>query len=579
MSTRKKKISAAPVRWRSAGIVIAFALMSVVLVWRAIDLQLLDDGFLSSQGDARHLRTAQLSAHRGAMLDRHGEPLAVSTPVDSIWANPAELAPALDQLAELASAAGLSKDWLARRLSSNVGREFVYLRRHMPPDDAARVMGLELPGVYTQREYRRYYPAGEVIGHVVGFTDIDDNGQEGLELAYDEWLRGQPGAKRVMRDRLGHTIADVESIRPPRPGQTLETSIDLRIQYLAYRELKRAFRDHEAESASVVVLDVASGEVLAMANQPTFNPNARTEYEAWRYRNRAVTDIFEPGSALKPLVVAAALEHGLYQPATSIDTSPGFIRIGGWTIEDKHDLGAIDVTTVIMKSSNVGATKIALALESGQLHGTLSRLGLGNLTASGFPGESAGLLNDPVHWRPITQATIAYGYGLSVTPLQLAQSFAILGARGVRHPVTFQKQTRRPRGERVLREQTAREMLTMLETVITPQGTGSRAAVPGYRVAGKTGTARKTEAGGYSSDRYVSVFAGVAPASRPRLAVVVVIDEPRGELYYGGDVAAPVFSAVMSGALRLLAVPPDQAVSDSAADILQAALDDERRRK
>lgn len=573
MTRSGRSTSAAPVRWRSAAIALGFALLALALVARAVDLQVLDEGFLSRQGDARHLRTEQLSAHRGPILDRNGDPLAVSTPVDSVWANPAELSPALDRMSELASAIGVSKDWLARRLTSNVQREFVYLRRHMPPDDAARVLRLGLPGVYTQREYRRYYPAGEIVGHVVGFTDIDDHGQEGLELAYDEWLRGQPGAKRVMRDRLGHTIADVESISEPRPGQPLATSLDLRIQYLAYRELKRAFRDHEAESASVVVLDVESGEVLAMANQPTFNPNARNEYDARRYRNRAATDIFEPGSALKPLVVAAAIENGIFEPATPIDTSPGFLRIGGWVIEDKRNLGAIDVTTVLTKSSNVGATKIALALESGQLHAVLSRFGLGQLTASGFPGESAGLLNDPVHWRPITQATIAYGYGLSVTPLQLAQSFAILGSDGIRYPVTLQKLQRPPAGERVLRASTARDLLAMLETVITPEGTGQHAAVPGYRVAGKTGTARKTEAGGYSSDRYISVFAGVAPVSRPRLAVVVVIDEPRGELYYGGDVAAPVFSAVMSGALRLLAVPPDAPSRRAPGAPVQAALD------
>ncbi|MDH3646368.1 MAG: penicillin-binding transpeptidase domain-containing protein [Gammaproteobacteria bacterium] len=573
MSTRKRNTAAAPMPWRSWLVLGGFVVVIVALVWRAVDLQLLDDGFLSDQGDARHLRIEKLSAHRGAILDRNGDPLAVSTPVDSLWAHPGEFAGAMDRISELAQTAGLKQAWLARRLSSNVEREFVYLRRHMRPDEAESVMSARLPGIYTQREYRRYYPAGEVVGHVIGFTDIDDNGQEGLELAYDEWLRGEPGAKRVLRDRLGRSIEDVESIRAPRAGQSLSTSIDLRVQYLAYRELKRAFRDHGAVSGSAVVLDVNTGEVLAMANQPSFNPNNRQRYEPQRYRNRAVTDIFEPGSALKPLIIAAALETEQYAPDTMIDTSPGFLRVGGWVIEDVRDFGHLNVTSVITKSSNVGATKIAMSLASDSLWSTLAGFGLGSLTASGFPGESAGLLNDPVHWRPITQATIAYGYGLSVTPLQLAQAFATIAADGVRHPVTFQRLVRSPDNERVISARAARELLAMLETVTAPEGTGALASVPGYRVAGKTGTARKTEVGGYSSERYTSVFAGIAPVSKPRLAVVVVIDEPRAGLYYGGDVAAPVFSAVMSGSLRLLAVPPDNLPSKPGTDIIQAATD------
>lgn len=575
MSRRKKNSAAAPLRWRSWVVLGALSVTAALLAWRAVDLQLLDDGFLSGQGDARHLRIARLSAHRGPIVDRNGDPLAVSTPVDSLWVNPREFAAATERIPELAQLAGLKESWLARRLSSNVEREFVYLRRHMRPDEAAGILQAGFPGVYTQREYHRYYPAGEVVGHVVGFTNIDDVGQEGLELAYDEWLRGEPGAKRVLRDRLGRSIEDVESIRAPRPGQTLQTSIDLRLQYLAYRELKRAIRDQRARSGSAVVLDVGTGEVLAMANQPSFNPNNRAEYEAPRYRNRAVTDIFEPGSALKPLVIAAALETGDYRPATVIETSPGYLRVGGWMIEDVRDFGSLDVTSVITFSSNVGATKIAMSLDSATLWSTLAGLGLGSLTASGFPGESAGLLNDPKHWRPITQATIAYGYGLSVTPLQLAQAFATIAAGGIRYPVTFQRLRRPPQGDRVISNGVAQQLLAMLETVTRPDGTGARAVVPGYRVAGKTGTARKTEAGGYSSDRYTSVFAGVAPVSEPRLAVVVVVDEPNAGLYYGGDVAAPVFSAIMAGALRLLAVPPDGLVPEPLT--VQAAIDTESK--
>ena len=537
---------------------VAVVIGGVTLEGRVLYLQILKKDFLVGQGDDRHLRTVQISAHRGPITDRHGEPLAVSTPVDSIWAAPQELMPALDRLGDLAEVLDVEADWLARRITSNLDREFVYLRRHLRPNDAARALSLGLPGVSTLREYRRYYPAGEVAGHVLGFTDIDDRGQEGLELAYDYWLSGETGAKRVLRDRLGRVGEDVELINAAQPGRTLASSLDLRVQYLAYRELKQAVLDSDALSGSVVILDVTNGEVLAMVNQPSYNPNDRAQLEVARYRNRAVTDIFEPGSSFKPLIVAAALESGRYGPDSIIDTSPGYLRVGGKILtEDYNNLGKIDITTMLAKSSSVGAGKLGLELEPEQLWAVLSSFGIGRLTDSGFPGESAGVLNHPRYWRPVGQATLAYGYGLSVTALQLAQAYSVIAADGIRRPISMLVQDEQVAGERVVSVDTARRLRSMLETVVSPAGTGQRAAIRNFRVAGKTGTAKKVGVGGYSDDRYVAVFAGLAPASDPKLVAVVVIDEPRGEDYYGGEVAAPVFSRIVSGALRLMAIPPD----------------------
>ena len=558
-------------RWRPALVLGVFVLAVAGLLAQAVNLQLVNNEWYVNQGDRRHLRVAKISAHRGAITDRHGEPLAVSTPVDAIWANPQELAAAVDRVDELAAAIGREQQWLLRRVSQNLHREFVYLRRHMAPADAAAVLALDLPGVYALREYRRYYPAGEVTGHVVGFTSVDDAGQEGLELAFDGWLRGESGSKRVLRDGRGRTVEDVESIKPPRPGKTLTTSIDLPVQYLAYRELKRAVSEHGAKSGSVVVIDIDSGELLAMANQPSYNPNDRSQYSVSRYRNRAVTDIFEPGSSLKPLIAAAALETGRYHPHTVIETDPGYMMVGPKLIQDANNFGRLDLGGILKKSSNVGITKIALDMEADELWSVLADLGLGRLTASGFPGESAGLLNSFQHWRPIGQATLAYGYGLSVTSLQLAQAYATIGAGGVHRPVRFTHDPeKRGTGHRVISERTAGQLIDMMESVIEPDGTGHRAAVDGFRVAGKTGTARKVEAGGYSDERHLAAFAGVAPASDPELAVVVVLDEPGGEAYYGGEVAAPVFSRVMSGALRLLAIAPDGASTLTPGEVLQA---------
>ena len=534
-----------------------FGFVACALVARAVYLQVLDKEFLNRQADTRHLRTEIIVAHRGAILDRHGEPLAISTPVDSIWVNPRQFASAIDSVPQLAAALGLQPEALMRRITRSMDKEFLYLKRHVVPQKAQQVLALKLPGINVQREYRRYYPASEVAGHLVGFTNIDDVGQEGLELAANNWLSGESGAKRVLKDRRGRSIENVESIRPPHHGKDLYASIDLRLQYLAYRTLKAAVKSYNAHSGSVVIIAIATGEVLAMVKQPTYNPNDRSQFSAERYRNRAITDIFEPGSSIKPLIVVAALESGQYRAGSTIDTSPGYVDIGAKRIEDSRNLGRINLTTILVRSSNVGITKLAMTLPAEQLWDSLTKFGLGEMTGSGFPGESAGMLTHYSHWRPISQATIAYGYGISVTPLQLVQAYAAIGNDGIMQPVSLFAIDGPSGGNRIMSSDTAVAVRRMLEEVVRPGGTGAKASVSGYRVAGKTGTAWKFAKGGYSQDKYISIFAGLAPASNPRLAMVVVIDEPGGELYYGSDVAAPVFANIMSESLRLLAVAPD----------------------
>ena len=547
-----------------------FVLAAVSLVARAVHLQVFNKVFLNQQADTRHLRTEKISAHRGSIMDRNGDPLAISTPVDSVWANPKELAAAVERVPDLARSLGLDPELLMRRITRSMDKEFLYLKRHLSPDQAHMVMALNLPGVNVMREYRRYYPAGEVAGHLVGFTSVDDDGQEGLELAFNHWLSGKSGAKRVLKDRLGRSVENVASIRPPRHGRDLRTSIDLRLQYLSYRTLKAAIQQYKAESGSIVILDIVTGEVLAMVNQPTYNPNDRAQYSAERYRNRAITDIFEPGSSIKPLILAAALDSGRYRASSIVDTSPGYVVVGPKKIEDPRNLGRISLTTILSRSSNVGATKIAMSLEPNQLWGTMTRFGLGSLTASGFPGESAGLLTHYNDWRQISQATLGYGYGVSVTPLQLAQAYAAIGSGGVIRPVSLVRLDEAATGKRILDREIAMSIRSMMEEVVRPGGTGNNASIAGYRVAGKTGTAWKFAAGGYSEDKYFSIFAGLVPASDPRLAAVVVIDEPSGDLYYGSEVAAPVFADVMAESLRLLAIPPDALPANGTVGRIQA---------
>lgn len=541
-------------RWLLLGLYLAG--MSL-LIWRVIDLQVLNKDFLQGHGDARALRVVEIPAHRGMITDRNGEPLAVSTAVDSIWATPRKVLSAGIDLAALAAGLEISVAELERLLQERIGRDFVYLKRHVDPAQAERIAALNVPGISLQQEFRRYYPTGEITAHLIGFTNIDDHGQEGLELAYDQWLRGTPGSKRVLQDRLGRVVKNIESISTPNQGKDLQLSIDRRIQYLAYRELKSAVQAHQARGGSLVMLDVKSGEVVAMVGQPSYNPNNRSGLISEYYRNRAVTDVFEPGSTLKPFTIAAALKTGIYTPATSIDTRPGYFKVGNHTIRDIKNYGVINVATVITKSSNVGASKIALSMEPRELWETLSSVGFGVTTGSGFPGESGGYLGNSSSWSEVEQATIAFGYGLSVTALQLAQAYQVIAAEGVMLPVSYIKVEEPVSGKQVLPAQIARQVRAMLETVIASEGTGQRAAVSGYHVAGKTGTVHKAVPGGYSEDRYLSLFAGMAPAKDPKLVMVVLIDEPQGQQYYGGQVAAPIFSKVMTGALRLFDIPPD----------------------
>jgi cell division protein FtsI (penicillin-binding protein 3) len=533
---------------------LVFLLCSIALVARAVNLQIVDTEFLQDQGEARYLREVVVPTRRGNILDRNGEPLAVSTPVDSVWVNPKMLLQSPEDILPLADVLAVDADEIERRLTQRSSREFVWLRRRLHPDVAAQIKALKLHGVFLQKEYRRFYPAGEVTSHVIGFTNIDDIGQEGLELAYNDWLQGKPGKKRIIRDRLGRTVEHVEMVRESVPGHDLSLTIDRRLQYLAYRELKRTVLKHGARSGSVVLLDVKTGEVLAMVNQPSYNPNhANMDNEG--LRNRAVTDVFEPGSVMKPFAVVSALETGRWTPTTPIDTTPGHINISGHTISDHHNYGPIDVTRLITKSSNVAATKLALDLAPEHMWDTYDRFGFGDVTGTGFPGESAGVLRNHRRWRRVEQATLAYGYGISVTALQLAGAFAAIADDGrLRRPSLVMGAANPPTS--IVDPIIARQVASMLETVTGPEGTGKAARVENYRVSGKTGTSRKASASGYAS-RYISTFVGFVPSSDPRLVGVVVINDPSGKVYYGGLVAGPLFSDVMTGALRLLDIPPD----------------------
>jgi len=553
---REVKPGSAAVGWRSFAVLGFFSLIALGLVGRAVYLQVLDQKFLLAQGAERHLRNVEIPAHRGMILDRNGQPLAVSTPVDSLWMNPQEFE--ATSVNTLAHALGARPGDLARLLKASADKEFVYLARGMDPYAAQQVMALDIPGIYTQREYRRYYPAGEVTAQVLGFTNVDDHGQEGLELGYDSWLKGVPGAEKVIVDRYGRSVQDVENLRAPRAGQDLSTSIDLRIQYLAYRALKQAVETQGAKSGSIVVMDAKTGEVLAMANQPSFNPNNRAGVGEDAFRNRAVTDMFEPGSSMKPFTIVSALLSGKYQLNSVIDTSPGTLKVSGYTIhDDGNNYGRIDLTTIIQKSSNVGASKIALSLPSEFMWHTLDAFGFGKSTGSGFPGEAPGNLPLYRGWSQARQATISYGYGVAITALQLADAYDTLADGGVHTQPTFTRLAGTPETQSVIPPQLSTTLRGILETVVSSEGTGKLADIEGYHVAGKTGTAHVAVNGGYSADKYISVFAGMAPASDPRLVAVVVINQPTHGDYMGGKVSAPVFAQVMRGALRLLDVMPD----------------------
>lgn len=572
MNTNERSFS--PSRWRLYLVYsIAFLLFSVA-AGRLFYLTVLDKEFLQNQGEMRAVRTESIPATRGMILDRNGEPLAVSTPTWTVIANPRDLWALSEdpenlakpiserktpeqEIVRLAEAMGVGSALLKERFEINRNKGFMYLKRQIPPHEAEAILDADVVGVSKIKEYKRFYPAGEVTAQVVGFTNIDDKGQEGLELAYDQALQGKPGKFSYMKDLKGNIIRTLGQEVPEQAGENIELSIDMRLQYMAYRELKAVVTEQRASSASAVILDVRTGEILAMVNQPSFNPNDRSDLEPEELRNRAVIDLFEPGSTMKPFSVTAALRSGQYTTESVIDTNPGYLRFGRYTIRDFRNYGDIDLETVLVKSSNVGTSRIALSLPQDTIWNMFYELGIGSPVGLGFPGETTGKL--PMHpkWHPSEIATLSYGYGLAVSTLQLAQAYMVLANHGYKVPVTIFKQDIPPQGEQVIPANIAQDVVHMLQAVVT-EGSGKKAQIPGYNVAGKTGTVHKVGQGGYEYDQYISLFAGMVPATNPRLAMVVMVNDPKGRKYYGGEVSAPVFSRVMEGALTTLNIPPDR---------------------
>ncbi|MGA0936971.1 MAG: peptidoglycan D,D-transpeptidase FtsI family protein [Sedimenticolaceae bacterium] len=549
--------------WRRHLLSAVFVLGGVLLVWRAVDKQVLESDFLQSKGEERYIETVEIEAHRGMITDRRGDVVAMSTPVDTIAANPRLLSASNEKLMPLAQALEMSLAQLKKIISSSSSTYYVRLKRKLQPSEADYVLAVAkangLKGLYKERSYRRYYPMHEVFSHVVGFTDYEDKGQEGLERVFDEQLAGLPGKKRVLRDGRRQVVEDIENIQMAEDGKHLALSLDARLQYIAYRELKSAVSKNSAISGSAVVLDVKTGEVLAMVNQPGYNPNGNRSSKNGRLRNRAVTDTFEPGSTMKPFVVAAALDFDEVSIGELIDTAPGYFKVRGGVVKDHDVLGEIDLDTLLAKSSNVGAAKLAMRLDSEKYYDFLKRLGFGEPVAFDFPAETSGVLPHWSGWAEIEKATISFGYHLSTNTMQLARAYAALANDGVAVPLTLLKRgDEKIEGRRVFETDSAKAVRQMLTKVVQPGGTATQAAVSNYQVAGKTGTAKKIAVeGGYADDRYVALFAGLAPADNPRLAMVVMVDEPKGKHYYGGLVAGPVFSKTMSEALRLMNVKPD----------------------
>lgn len=541
--------------WRSRLLFLLLLAGMAGLLARAIYLQGINNNFLQQKGDARYGRVIEVPAHRGMITDRNGEPLAISTPAETVWASPPDVQASPKQVQQLARIIGMTESDLKERLF-NTSKEFVYLKRQLPPEQAQQVVRLGIPGISLKREYRRYYPAGEVTSHLLGFTDVDDNGREGIELVHQAKLGGKVGSQQVIKDRRGHIIEDVASLRAPKEGGDVTLSIDSKIQSIAFREIQQTVEKHQAKAGSIVVLDAKTGEVLALANWPTFNPNNRVRPALSFLRNRAVTDLFEPGSTMKPFTAAAVLESGKFKSTTMVNTENGKLTIGGRTIHDTHPEHMLSVAQVIQKSSNVGAAKMALSLSPQDFWSSLSENGFGAATGSEFPGEATGRLRDFKTWRPIEQATMSYGNGISVNLLQLARAYTAFANNGELKPVTLLKQDTPVIGSKIYSDETAGAVRAMLEMVVGPGGTAPLAQVAGYRVAGKTGTAHKLQNGRYV-DKYIASFVGMAPASDPRLIVAVMVDEPNGKEHFGGQVAAPAFSSVMNEALRSLDVPYD----------------------
>ena len=550
--------------WRVHLILFAMFACVLVIAWKVGTLHIAERDFLQDQGDARTIRTVPLVANRGLITDRNGEPLAVSTPVQSIWVDPRKIARDSETIRILARQLELNESVLEQNINSKSNLEFLYLKRRLSPVEAKRVLNLNLEGVYSQQEYQRFYPQGEVTAHLIGFSNVDDIGQEGLELTYDEWLRGVPGKRQVMKDRRGNIIEELNTIQTAQPGKSLELSIDFRIQNIAYRELKEEFITRRAKGASIVVLDVVTGEVLAMANQPSYNPHNKSGMTDFSVlRNRAITDVFEPGSTVKAFTIAAALETGLYSPGTIIETSPGWMMVSGNEVKDLFDYGTLTTAGVITKSSNVGSSKIALDIGAEPIRDVMARVGFGEVLGTGFPGERSGVLPNPRKWGRHVTATFSFGYGLSATALQLANAYSVLADNGIRKPASLLKLSDQAikdvRREKVIEAEITSEVRKMLRTVVDESSGGSalEANVPFYSVAGKTGTAHVVGEAGYEENLHNSLFVGMLPASDPRIVIVVVINEPKGDEHYGGQVAAPVFSRVAAGAMRILNISPD----------------------
>lgn len=544
------------------------------LIARIYYLQIIEKDFLRKQGDARMVRTEVISAYRGMIMDRNGVPLAVSTPVTSIWINPKEVyelahpkiekdpkkqkQPVFLDYNAIAGAVGIEANELRHKIEANPKKEFLYLKRHLAPDVAKVILDRDFPTVYGINEYRRYYPQGEATAHMIGFTDLDDAGKEGVELAFNAQLTGVSGLQRVIKDRKGHKVKDIMQLRAAKPGQNIYLSFDSRIQYIAHRELARAVQEHQADAGYLVAIDVKTGEIIAIVNQPAYNPNNRAKLIPDQLRNRSITDMFEPGSTMKVFTVMAALESGKFTTSSLFNTNPGRYQVYNKTVTDHHNYGVINLATLITKSSNVASAQIAGALPKETLPMLHRRFGFGHVTESGFPGESKGILQPPKSWNPVEIATMSYGYGVTVTALQLARAYAVIANHGVLHPVSLTKLNAAPQSTRLMSEAIVSELFPMMESVVSSDGTALKAALPGYRVAGKTGTAHKAQAGGYAKDAYMSLFAGFAPVSDPRIAMVVVMDGAKKGGYYGGTVSAPVFSRVMGEALRLMNVPVDK---------------------
>ena len=550
-----------PVFSRARAIFSALLLVGLpaALVWHLAHLQVIPNmekgfAFLQEQGEARTLREEVIQSYRGVITDRNGEILAVSTPVKSIVVNPQRFD--LKNTSALAKALGVKTTELAAKIGRFGDKQFMYVARNLPPQDAESIMALKLEGVSSEQGFQRFYPAGEVAAHVVGFTDIDDRGREGIELALDEWLSGTPGSRRVVKDLKGNVVKDLGVLRAAASGKDVQLSLDLRLQYLAYRELKNAVAVQGAASGSIVMLDAHTGEILAMANQPSYNPNNRTQIQPAQLRNRAITDVIEPGSTMKPFTIVAALESNRYAPSTKIDTNPGHWRVGGKTYSDFKNYGVIDLTTAIQKSSQVAISKLAMDLPPEDLRDVFYRVGVGQPSGTGFPGEALGKLPNPRRWHPTERAALAFGHGLSVTALQLAHAYTIFATGGILRPSSILKIEDAIEGTRVIDAEHAKQVMTMLKTVTQPGGTATRAQIKAYPVAGKTGTAHKVGEGGYADDKYVALFAGLTPADNPEIVMVVIIHEPPEEHYYGGEAAAPIFAKVAEGSLRLLQVPP-----------------------